>query len=128
MKTLALAAIAALGFAGAALADPLEGTWRTVADDNGNSGLISVAPCGEQLCGTLIKSVDSAGAEMESENIGRQIIYETVANGDGTYSGKVWSPDRDKVYNSKLVLSGDTLEVNGCVLMICRNGGTWMRQ
>ncbi|NVK07325.1 MAG: DUF2147 domain-containing protein, partial [Marivivens sp.] len=33
MKTLALAAIAALGFAGAALADPLEGTWRTVADD-----------------------------------------------------------------------------------------------
>ena len=65
---------------------------------------------------------------MASENIGRQIIYETVANGDGTYSGKVWSPDRDKVYNSKLVLTGDTLEVNGCVLMICRNGGTWMRQ
>jgi uncharacterized protein (DUF2147 family) len=127
MKKLLLAAAATVMMSGAAFADPLEGMWRSTADDNGNSGLIQVAPCGDMLCGTLVKSFDPSGAEMASPNIGRQIISQTVNNGDGNYSGKVWSPDRDKTYNSRLVLSGDTLSVSGCVLGICRNGGTWQR-
>ncbi len=64
---------------------------------------------------------------MASDNIGRKIISETVNNGGGKCSGKVYSPDRDKTYKSKLVLSGNTLKVNGCVFGICRNGGTWKK-
>ncbi len=127
MNKIILAAVAAISMTGAAWADPLEGMWRTTADDNGNSGLIEVAPCGTMLCGTLVKSFDAGGAEMQSPNIGRQIISETVASGGGNYRGKVWSPDRDKTYNSRLVLNGDTLSVSGCVLGICRDGGTWSR-
>ncbi|NBT33423.1 MAG: DUF2147 domain-containing protein [Rhodobacteraceae bacterium] len=127
MKKLMMATAGLIAMAGAAFADPLEGMWRTAQDDNGNSGLIQVAPCGEMLCGTLVKSFDASGAERESEFTGRQIISQTVSNGDGTYSGKVYSPDRDKTYNSKLVLTGNTLAVSGCVLGICRNGGTWTR-
>ncbi|MEP1537426.1 MAG: DUF2147 domain-containing protein [Paracoccaceae bacterium] len=129
MKNLALAAILALGTAtGAMAADPLEGLWRTTKDDNGNSGLIEVKPCGAKLCGTLIKSFDASGASVSSKQIGRKIISETVASGGGSYKGKVYSPDRDKTYNSKLALSGNTLKVSGCVLGICRDGGTWSRQ
>ncbi|MEP6018909.1 MAG: DUF2147 domain-containing protein [Paracoccaceae bacterium] len=129
MKKLALAAIIALGTASGALAaDPLEGLWRTAKDDNGNSGLIEVKPCGAKLCGTLVKSFDSSGASVSSDQLGRKIISETVASGGGNYKGKVYSPDRDKTYNSKLVLSGNTLKVSGCVLGICRDGGTWSRQ
>ena len=128
IKKFALAAAALVLMTGAALADPLEGMWRTVADDNGNSGLIEVAPCGDMLCGTLIKSFDAAGAEMASDNIGRQIIFDTVNDGDGNYSGQVYSPDRDKTYNSRLVLAGDNLSVSGCFLGICRDGGSWTRQ
>ena len=51
MKRFALAAVAVITLTGAAWADPLEGMWRTVADDNGNSGLIEVAPCGPMLPG-----------------------------------------------------------------------------
>ena len=127
MKKLMMATVGLIAMAGAAFADPLEGMWRTAQDDNGNSGLIQVAPCGEMLCGTLVKSFDASGAEMATDNIGRQIISQTVSNGDGTYSGKVYSPDRDKTYNSKLVLTGNSLAVSGCVLGICRNGGTWTR-
>ena len=47
--------------------------------------------------------------------------------GGGSYKGKVWSPDRDKTYNSRLELTGDTLKVSGCVLGICRDGGSWSR-
>ena len=123
-----LATILALGMASTAwAADPLEGLWRTTKDDNGNSGLIEVKPCGAQLCGTLVKSFDADGKEIASDNNGRQIITETVSSGGGSYKGKVYSPDRDKTYKSKLELSGNKLKVSGCVFGICRDGGTWTR-
>ena len=125
-KTALIAAALVLG-AGGALAEPLLGTWRTAPDDNGNTGLIEVAPCGQQICGTLVKSFDSTGKEIGGANIGRQIISQTVNAGGGAYKGKVWSPDRDKTYNSRLELSGDRLKVSGCVLGICRDGGSWSR-
>lgn len=128
MKHVVTAVAAFVFSAGMAFAgDPLEGLWRTAKDDNGHSGLIQVKPCGAKLCGTLIKAFDQAGKEMSSDNVGRQIISETVAKGGGKYAGKVYSPDRDKTYKSKLMLSGNVLKVSGCVLGICRDGGTWQR-
>jgi uncharacterized protein (DUF2147 family) len=128
MKTVLWAA--ALVFAaGAAFAgDPVEGVWQTKPDDNGNYGYIKVQPCGAAFCGTLIKSFDSAGKPLESDNIGKKIIWDMVAYGDGVYDdGQIWSPDRDKTYNSDMKLTGDSLAVRGCVLGICRDGGTWKR-
>ncbi len=114
--------------AGAALADPVEGVWKTKPDDNGNFGHVQVKACGPAFCGTLIKSFDGSGAVMQSDNIGKQIIWDMVAFPDGLYDdGKIWSPDRDKTYNSDMTLSGDKLAVRGCVLGICRDGGTWTR-
>lgn len=118
----------ALGLStGMATADPLIGTWQTIGDDNGNFGHVQVAPCGSQLCGTLVRSYDANGASITSDNIGRQIISATSPTGGGEYRGRVYSPDRDKTYNSRLKLSGDRLQVSGCVLGICRDGGTWQR-
>lgn len=125
-KLVMMTAVLGLG-AGMASAEPLLGTWLTTKDDNGNSGLIEVAPCGNAICGKLIKSYNSAGAEIPSDNIGRNIISETVPVGDGEYEGKVYSPDRDKTYDSKLELQGDRLKVSGCVMFICRDGGTWKK-
>ncbi|MDP1668652.1 DUF2147 domain-containing protein [Phaeovulum sp.] len=126
MKRVVLAAVFAVA-AGVAGADPLEGIWRTAPDDNGNSGHVQIVPCGSALCGTLIKSFDSAGKPMASENIGKLIIWDMVANGASGYKGMLWSPDRDKTYKSKLTLSGNTLAVEGCIAFLCRNGGTWTR-
>lgn len=130
MKRITLALAALVASAGLAAADPLEGLWRTIADDNGNSGLIEVKPCpgnGAQLCGTLIKAFDGGGNEIQTDNVGTTIISQTVAQGGGQYRGKVYSPDRDRTYNSRLQLSGNTLAVSGCVLGVCRDGGSWTR-
>jgi uncharacterized protein (DUF2147 family) len=127
MKLFAIAAVLVAGFVTSAAADPLEGRWRTVADDNGNSGLVEVTPCGEKLCGVLIQAFGPNGQSIQSDNIGRFIIWDTENRGDGEYRGRVYSPDRDKEYASKLILSGDSLAVSGCVLGICRNGGSWQR-
>lgn len=128
MKKLILAAILALGAGAALAADPIEGIWQTAKDDNGNYGHIEVTSCGPAFCGVLIRSFDSAGAPLESDNIGKQIIWDMVPYGDGLYDdGKIWSPDRDKTYNSDLTITGDSLTVRGCVFGICRDGGTWTR-
>lgn len=121
---------AALVFvAGAALADPAEGVWKTKPDDNGNFGHVEITPCGAAICGTLIKSFDASGTEMASENVGKRIVWDMVAKGGGAYGGgKVWAPDRNKTYNSKMELKGDRLAVSGCVLggIICR-ASDWNR-
>lgn len=110
-------------------ADPVEGLWKTLPDDNGKYGFVQIAPCGDKLCGTLVKAFDQSGAETPSDNIGKRIVWDMVAAGDGSYGGgKVWAPDRDKTYNSKMSLSGDSLAVSGCVLggLICR-ASAWVR-
>ncbi len=124
---LMLAAIAC-SLATGAFADPIEGTWRTRADDNGKFGHVVIVPCGPAFCGTLQEAFDANGAETASPNIGRQIVWDMQARGGGAYGGgKIWSPDRDKTYAGKMALSGDALAVSGCVLGICRDGGTWQR-
>jgi len=128
MKKVILVVMFVFGLSGASFAQSIEGTWRTAVDDNGNSGLIEVTACGSRFCGVLIKSFDSSGAEMASDNVGKQIIWDMKDKGNGAYgNGKIWSPDRDKTYNSKLQVTGDTLTVKGCVLGICRDGGVWTR-
>ena len=127
MKRMLGAAVFALFVGTAAQADPLVGTWRTAPDDNGNTGLIEVVVCGTSLCGTLVEAFDGAGATMASPNIGRQIIWDTNPTGDGGYRGRLYSPDRDATYNSRLTLSGNTLQVCGRLLGIQRCGGNWTR-
>ncbi|MFN4158862.1 MAG: DUF2147 domain-containing protein [Gemmobacter sp.] len=128
MKTILAFSAAFVLVAGVASAEPLLGTWKTKPDDNGNFGHIDVKPCGPAICGTLVKAFGKDGKEMASPNVGKRIIWDMTAQGGGAYGGgKVWSPDRDKTYNSKMKLTGDTLAVSGCVLGICRDGGTWTR-
>lgn len=128
MKKFALAAALAVLGTAAFAADPVEGTWKTKPDDNGNFGHVQIKPCGNAFCGTLVKAFDGSGKQIESPNVGRKIVWDMLAYGDGLYDdGKVYSPDRDKTYNSEMKLNGNSLTVKGCVLGICRDGGTWTR-
>lgn len=121
------AAVAAILATPVAAGDPVEGVWKTTPDDNGHYGHVLISPCGEKFCGVLKRAFDEKGAEIKSANIGRQIVWDMTAEGGGAYGGgKVWSPDRDKVYKSKMALSGDALDVSGCVLFICRESH-WSR-
>lgn len=127
MKKLMLTAAMIL-VAGVAQADPLLGTWKTKPDDNGNFGYVQVKACGAAFCGTLVKAFDGAGKEIKSDNVGKKIIWDMVAYPDGLYDdGKVWSPDRNKTYDSDMTLKGNSLKVRGCVIGICRDGGTWTK-
>jgi uncharacterized protein (DUF2147 family) len=124
MKTAFIAAALAL-FGAAALADPVEGTWQTEVDD-GSYAYITIAPCADKICGVISRTFKSEG-EYKSENLGKQLVWDMVAAGDGSYgAGKIWQPSTGKTFKSKMSLSGDVLKVSGCWGPICKKQ-TWAR-
>lgn len=129
MKHITRAAALGLVLAGPAFAgDPVEGLWQTGLDDNGHFGHIQIAPCGARLCGTLVRAYDGQGQQIDTDTVGRRIVWDMAPVGEGRYGeGKVWAPDRDKTYPAKMALQGDFLAVSGCVMGLCRNGGKWKR-
>ncbi|MCG7519214.1 DUF2147 domain-containing protein [Ruegeria sp. Ofav3-42] len=131
MKKLTLATAFAAMAASAAAADPVDGLWKTEPGDTGGYLHVSIAPCGSAICGTIDSAFDGQGnQQLNYENLGKQIIWDMVPEGGGSYDdGKIWAPDRDKTYSSKMSLDNqNTLTVKGCVAggIICR-GQTWTR-
>jgi uncharacterized protein (DUF2147 family) len=131
MKSTFIAAAALSVLSTAALADPVDGLWKTEPGDEGNYLHVSIQPCGSAICGTIDSAFDAAGNQsLNYENLGKQMIWDMQAQGDGAYSGgKIWAPDRDKTYGSKMQLdSQNKLTVKGCAAggLICR-GQTWTR-
>jgi len=125
MKTILIAGLAVLGFAGAAIADPVEGTWKTQVDD-GAYAYVKVSPCGGALCGTIARTFNQTG-EYKSENLGKKLVWDMKPAGGGVYKdGQIWQPSTDKTFRSKMALSGNTLKVSGCVGPICKKQ-TWSR-
>lgn len=120
-----IAAIAMALFGSAAAADDVFGTWQSEPGETGGFIHVSMAQCGTKICGTIAKVVGNDNTSI----VGRQIIADMSPNGGGAYSGgTIWAPDQDKTYKSKMTLSGNSLEVKGCVLggAVCR-GQTWSR-
>lgn len=112
----------ALVAAGPAVADPVLGTWKTLPDNNGNFGHVQMVPCEGKVCGVLVEAFDGAGTAVGSPNVGKAILWDMTARGDGTYDeGKIFSPDNNRTYNARMSLAGNQLSVGGCVLGFCRD-------
>ena len=130
MRKFVASAAAVVMSAGMAMADPAVGLWRTEPGDTGGYLHVAVAKCGEALCGVIKQAIDKDGKPVSDyEHLGKRMLWDMKSNGDGSYSGgKIWAPDADKTYSSKMSLSGNSLEVKGCVAggLICR-GQTWKR-
>jgi uncharacterized protein (DUF2147 family) len=123
--TLAAAAVMIAG-ATAAYADPIIGTWKTQPDD-GSYAHITIKPCGDAFCGVISKTFNSSGA-YQSPTIGKKLVRNMKAKGNGAYEGKVWRPSNDKIYLGKAQVSGKTMKLKGCVAggLICSKQ-TWTK-
>jgi uncharacterized protein (DUF2147 family) len=104
---MALAAI--LIMAGSALADPIEGNWKTQSGETASiagGGSFSITLKTGKYAGKTIGSLKAAG--------------------DKKYVGSITDPATDKTYSGKATISGATMKMSGCVLggLICKNQ-TW---
>lgn len=130
MKKLLWAAAVTLAFSSGASAQDAAGLWQTEPGDTGGFLHVAVAPCGAKICGTIQTAFGADRKPIANyEHQGKPIIWDMDGNAaDGWSGGRIWAPDRDKTYRSKMELSGDRLIVSGCVAggLICRSQN-WVR-
>lgn len=110
-RSLVLGAAALLFSVAGAIADPIEGNWKTASGDTA-----AIASCGGSFCVTL-KTGKHAGKQ----------IGKMAANGANSYKGSITDPADDKTYSGSGSLSGNTLSMKGCVLAVLCKSQTWSR-
>ncbi len=114
IKRMAIAFIAL--FPLMALAD-VTGVWQTEPNDEGVSGLVQISACGDGYCGVLIGN--TAGTERHK---GVTVISGMKTSDGVNFSGgALTNPLEGKTYKrgTKLILSGNTLQVGGCFMSVC---------
>ncbi len=108
-------------------ADPAIGVWQTERADSGGFLHVNITSCDDRLCGTILRAFDKNNEPVaDYEHLGKPMIMKMRIIGAGRYAkGKIWAPDNDKTYRSKMQLDGSNLIVNGCIAFICRSQ-TWI--
>ncbi len=114
----------------AAFAQDVSGTWQTEPGDTGGFLHVALAPCGDKICGTIATAFNADRTVVaDYQHKGKKMIWDMTQRSAGSWNkGKIWAPDSDKTYRSKMSLSGNRLKVSGCVAggLICRSQN-WVR-
>jgi len=106
----------------------IEGTWKSP----GGNSVITIAPCGDALCGTVAWASEKAkkdSAKTTSQLVGTQILTGLKPDKRGRWHGKLFIPDRNMRVTAKIERSGsDQLKVSGCAVgkSLCKSA-LWTR-
>jgi len=106
----------------------IEGTWKSP----GGNSIITIAPCGDALCGTVAWASEQAkkdSARTTSQLVGTQILTGLTPDKRGRWQGKLFIPDRNMRVTAKIERSGsDQLKVSGCAVgkSLCKSS-LWTR-
>ena len=108
------AAIAAAIMLQSAQGDP-QGQWRNPR----GSVIVSVAPCGEALCGVVQWASDAAKADARrggtQQLVGTEVLSRFTATGPGRWRGRLFVPDLNRRPKAEMRLVGpDQLKVTVC--------------
>lgn len=129
MKTLAgMALLAALAASAAPLsADPVsvvDGVWR---NPRGTID-VRIAPCGDQLCGTVARASPEAMQDARDAGvpnlIGVQLLQNYHQVAPDRWEGRVYVPDMGGTFSSHIVkVSPSALRIAGCLIggWICKS-------
>ena len=129
MKKIALClglAAALTAPAAATAGSPIEGRWQR------GKMQIDIKPCGQNLCGTVVKASAKQQAKAEkgsgTELIGARLIDNIRSTGDGRYKARVFLADRNMHATGTIrQVSNNQLAVRGCALLVICRSATWER-
>ena len=113
--------VGALAAPAAATAGSAEGVWETEPMGLGGYAHVRIEPCADRndrLCGRIEKIIKSKRTDLVGVELLRGMAPESPNRwGDGN----IYSPDKGQYYDSHMILTGDGLEVRGCILAICKS-------
>ncbi len=111
---------------GAAQAEPIVGTWLTGPDNKDQVAHMQITRCGDAFCGTVLRAFDEAGQQVTTPNVGKRVIWDVTAQGNGVYQGKVLLPLYKTTVDGAFQVAGNQLVLKGCMGPICRSQ-SWTR-
>lgn len=110
IRKLIVAGALVAAMAGPALADAIEGNWKTQSGETA-----AISPCGGSYC-IQLKTGKHAGKQ----------IGKLKADG-GRYSGEITDPNNDKTYSGSASISGSSMKMKGCVMGILCRSQNWTK-
>jgi len=125
--TCIMAAALAVAPSAAAAASPLEGLWRNPK----GSVVVRIAPCGQQLCGKVVRANAHARETAEEggtdQLIGTTLLSNIIPTGANRWKGRVFLPKQNTHATGNLRLAGRQLTVQGCLLLVICKDQTWVK-
>lgn len=114
-------------------AEAVTGIWLTDTND----GLIEIAPCGQRLCGRLVKNlvpikgpgtdINNPDPKLRSRPILGMPVLTGFAADKALWRGSAYDPKNGKSYKTTLQRTGpNSLKLTGCVAIFCRSV-TWTK-
>ena len=134
-----LLACLALTLAPVALARPADGdparaivpSWTGVWRNTNNTVHIKAAPCGTNMCATVVWADDKTRAAVAARDrniIGMQLLRDFRQTGPSQWKGSVYVPDRDLTISGTIsMLDRNTLKAEGCFLAVFCQTRHWSR-
>ncbi len=129
MRSTIICAIVLTASAPISAAEPVTGRWLTAE----KTGVVEIAPCGAQLCGTIVKLVGPQRATAEPRDANnlnaalrsRRILGLPILTGftarNKDWRGQIYDPNSGKTYRSIIrVGANGRLQVQGCLGPFCR--------
>lgn len=129
MRLLLISAMALVLGAPVAAAEPVTGRWLTAE----KTGVVEIAPCGANLCGTIVRVTGPRRGEAELRDANnpdpalrnRRILGLPILTGftrrDGAWRGRIYDPNSGKSYRSIIGIGANgRLEVKGCIGPFCQ--------
>ncbi|MEP3438654.1 MAG: DUF2147 domain-containing protein [Hoeflea sp.] len=110
IRKLIVAGVLMAAMSAPALADPIEGNWKTKSGETA-----AISACGKAYC-VQLKTGKHAG-----KRIGK------MTGSGGSYSGTITDPAKDKTYSGSASISGNTMKMKGCVLGILCRSENWAK-
>jgi uncharacterized protein (DUF2147 family) len=119
-----LVSFIAIGFLSAAASmarsDVPLGLWESTPDASGLVVHVRTKACGRALCGRIERAKDARGYDTPSNSVGRKMIWDMIAQPDGSYQGKIWETDSNRMLVARIKVQGNQMQMNNCDGAACR--------
>ncbi|WP_186728831.1 DUF2147 domain-containing protein [Sphingomonas panacisoli] len=106
-------------------------SWTGVWRNTNNTVHIKAAPCGSNMCATVVWADDKTKATVASRGaniIGMQLLRDFRQTDPSNWKGTVYVPDRDmNVSGTITLLDRNTLKAVGCFLAVICQTRHWTR-